>query len=153
MKFLIRIGFLALILLLTVSCTSTKNTTESMGNIHRKWMLVEYKDFAKPELVKLEANMDLTKINDTPNRYIAKMGCNGMFFTSEFDDGKAKFSGLRPPALETRSGVKGPGHMYRSTAESSGTPSPYMLRAHRSWLSSSRSHGCTVSINCPVVTN
>ena len=65
-----------------------------MGNIHRKWMLVEYKDFAKPELVKLEANMDLTKINDTPNRYTAKMGCNGMFFTSEFNDGKAKFSGL-----------------------------------------------------------
>jgi len=68
--------------------------TESMGNIHRKWMLVEYKDFSKPELVKLEAYMDLTKIADAPNRYTAKMGCNGMFFTSEFNDGKAKFSGL-----------------------------------------------------------
>lgn len=63
-------------------------------NINRKWMLVEYKDFTKEDLTKLEANMDLTKKSDAPNRYTAKMGCNGMYFTAEFDKGKAKFSGV-----------------------------------------------------------
>ncbi len=65
-----------------------------MENINRKWMLVEYKDFAKAELTKLEANMDLTKNSDAPNRYTAKMGCNGMFFTAEFNQRKTKFSGV-----------------------------------------------------------
>ena len=65
-----------------------------MENIHKKWMLVEYKDFNKEELVKLEANIDLTKNPESKGRYNAKMGCNGMFFTAEFNNGKAKFSGL-----------------------------------------------------------
>ena len=63
-----------------------------MENIHRKWMLVEYKDFTKEELVKLEANIDFTKNSESADRYTAKMGCNGMFFTAEFNKGKAKFS-------------------------------------------------------------
>lgn len=65
-----------------------------MEDINRKWMLVEYKDFTKEELTKLGANMDLTTMKDSPNRYTAKMGCNGMFFTAEFNKGKAKFSGV-----------------------------------------------------------
>ena len=65
-----------------------------MENINRKWMLVEYNDFTKTELTKLEANIDLTKRAEAPNQYGAKMGCNGMFFTAEFDKGKAKFSGV-----------------------------------------------------------
>lgn len=65
-----------------------------MENIHKKWMLVEYKNFTKEELVKLEANIDLTKNPESKGRYNAKMGCNGMFFTAEFNNGKAKFSGL-----------------------------------------------------------
>jgi len=65
-----------------------------MENINRKWMLVEYKDFTKSELMELEANMDLTKNQENPNRFTAKMGCNGMFFTAEFNKGKAKFSGV-----------------------------------------------------------
>lgn len=92
MKFLQSIGILSLILLVAVSCKSSKNTSEPMQNIHRKWMLVEYKDFTKEELVKLEANVDLTKNPESENRYTAKMGCNGMFFTAEFNKGKAKFS-------------------------------------------------------------
>lgn len=65
-----------------------------MQNLHKKWMLVEYKNFTKEELVKLEAHIDLTKNSESPNRYTAKMGCNGMFFTAEFNKGKAKFSGV-----------------------------------------------------------
>ncbi|QIY84585.1 META domain-containing protein [Chryseobacterium sp. NEB161] len=95
MKVLKSIGVLSLILFLAVSCkTSNKDNKGMMENINRKWMLVEYKDFTKEDLTKLEANMDLTKKSDAPNRYTAKMGCNGMFFTAEFDKGKAKFSGV-----------------------------------------------------------
>jgi len=95
MKHLKIIGFLSLIGLFVMSCKSmNSNTSETMTNLHKKWMLVEYKDFTKPELVKLEAYMDLSKNSETPNRYTAKMGCNGMFFTAEFNKGKSKFSGV-----------------------------------------------------------
>ncbi len=95
MKHIRIIGFLSLITFFAMSCKSMNNNTPKiMVNIHKKWMLVEYKDFTKPELVKLEAYMDLTKNAEASNRYTAKMGCNGMFFTAEFDKGKAKFSGV-----------------------------------------------------------
>ncbi|WP_333851377.1 META domain-containing protein [Epilithonimonas sp.] len=94
MKFLKSIGVLSLLMLLLISCNSSKKVSESMGNINRKWMLVEYNDFTKAELTKLEANIDLTKRTEAPDQYGAKMGCNGMFFTAEFDKGKAKFSGV-----------------------------------------------------------
>jgi len=94
MKFLQSICILSLMLLLTVSCKSSNNSMSGMQNLHKKWMLVEYKDFTKEELIKLEANIDLTKNSESPNHYTAKMGCNGMFFTAEFNKGKAKFSGV-----------------------------------------------------------
>ncbi len=94
MKFLKCIGVLSLLMLLLNSCKTPSLSVPKSENIHRKWMLVEYKDFTKEELTKLEANMDLTKNSDVPNRYTAKMGCNGMFFTAEFNDGKAAFSGV-----------------------------------------------------------
>lgn len=94
MKFLQSIAILSLILLLTVSCKSSNNPMSGMQNLHKKWMLVEYKDFTKEELVKLEANIDLTKNAESPDRYTAKMGCNSMFFTAEFNNGKAKLSGV-----------------------------------------------------------
>lgn len=94
MKFLKSIGVLSLLMLLLISCNSSKKVSESVENINRKWMLIEYTDFTKPELTKLEANMDLTKNQENPNRFTAKMGCNGMFFTAEFNKGKAKFSAV-----------------------------------------------------------
>ncbi|RKE89544.1 META domain-containing protein [Epilithonimonas arachidiradicis] len=94
MKFIKTIGVLSLLMLLMYSCKTSNQSASTMENIHRKWMLVEYKDFTKDELVKLEANMDLMKKAEAPNRYTAKMGCNGMFFTAEFNQGKAKFSGV-----------------------------------------------------------
>ena len=92
MKFVRSIGVLSLLMLLLISCNSSKKVSGSMENINRKWMLVEYKDFTKSELMELGANMDLTKNQENPNNFTAKMGCNGMFFTAEFNNGKAKFS-------------------------------------------------------------
>ncbi len=85
---------LLLAIFIVISCKPNQNLNVNDQNIHRKWMLVEYKDFTKQELTNLGANMDLTKNSDAPNRYTAKMGCNGMFFTAEFNQGKAKFSGV-----------------------------------------------------------
>lgn len=94
MKIFRIIALSSLIMMLIVSCKSTNKISGTMENINRKWMLVEYQDFTKAELTKLEAYMDLTKNPDSENRYTAKMGCNGMFFTAELSNGKAKFSGV-----------------------------------------------------------
>lgn len=84
-----------LFLALVVSCKANDNKSkEPLQNINKKWMLVEYKDFTKEELTKLGAYMDLTISPDAQKQYGAKMGCNQMFFTAEFGDGKAKFSGI-----------------------------------------------------------
>lgn len=88
------IGILLMTMFLIFSCKANKTMTSTEQNIHRKWMLFEYKDFTKQELTKLETYMDLTKNAEAPSRFGAKMGCNGMFFTAEFDKGKAKFSGV-----------------------------------------------------------
>lgn len=92
MKIFRFIAFSSLLMLFAISCASFKNTSNSMEHINRKWMLIEYKDFTKSELMELGANMDLTKNKENLNRFSAKMGCNGMFFTAEFNKGKSKFS-------------------------------------------------------------
>jgi glutathione peroxidase len=45
-------------------------------NLHRVWMLTEFQNFKKEDLVKLEAKLDLTN----PERAAAKMGCNNLSF-------------------------------------------------------------------------
>lgn len=92
MKFLKLFGLLSLSILFLYSCKTSNQSASAMENIHRKWMLVEYKDFTKDELTKLEAYMDLTKNAEAPNQYGVKMGCNGMSFTAEFGKEKVKFS-------------------------------------------------------------
>jgi len=94
MKFLNAIEVLSFLLIFVYSCKTSAESGTTVENIHRKWMLVEYGDFTKDELVKLEANVDLTKNLHESNRYSAKMGCKAMFFTAEFNQGKAKFSGV-----------------------------------------------------------
>ncbi|MGC4129981.1 MAG: META domain-containing protein [Bergeyella sp.] len=77
MKFIKLFTLLSSVIFLAISCKSSdKKTTEVMNNLHRKWMLVEYRDFTKAELIKLGANIDLTQKENGG----AKMGCNGMFF-------------------------------------------------------------------------
>lgn len=94
MKFFRSVSFLALITLLLISCKSSNQSSGSIDNINRKWMLIEYKDFTKSDLTKLEAYMDLTKNQEKANGFTAKMGCNAMFFTAAFKNGKAEFSGI-----------------------------------------------------------
>jgi predicted SPOUT superfamily RNA methylase MTH1 len=79
MKFLKTIGVLSLLMLLMYSCKTSNQSGSIMENIHRKWMLVEYKDFTKDELVKLEANMDLTKNSEAPTVTLQKWAVTECF--------------------------------------------------------------------------
>lgn len=91
----------AVLLLSTVSnCTSTtvQNSQDTTKNhqIQREWMLVSFDNFTKPDLVKNKAKIDLTaNIENGKIRGGAFMGCNNMFFSSEFKpDGSVKISGV-----------------------------------------------------------
>ena len=69
--------------LIFTSCTSTKLNEKTPQNIHRKWMMIEYKGFTKEELIQLNAFVDLSKNNENKTNFGAKMGCNNIFFSAE----------------------------------------------------------------------
>lgn len=89
-----------LLTVLVVLCTGFMIGCSSLiiknPQLQREWMLVSFEDYAKQDLMKNKAGINLTapveygKIKGT-----AFMGCNRMFFTAEFKDkGKLKISGL-----------------------------------------------------------
>lgn len=82
---------LCLGLILNCSSAAVKNP-----NLQREWMLVSFKNYTKEDLIKNKAKIDLT--SSAENGKIkggAFMGCNKMFFTSEFkSSGKVKISGV-----------------------------------------------------------
>ena len=83
-----------------LNCASSvkqdSNTTTRNYQIQREWMLVAFGNYSKPDLVKNKAEINLTaKIEDGKIRGGAYMGCNKMFFSSEFkSNGKVEISGL-----------------------------------------------------------
>lgn len=90
----ILVSFFAVLLLGTVISCSTvpdKNPT-----IQRQWMLISFGQFSKEELVKNKAEINLTGVMENGKiKGGAHMGCNNMFFNSEFKkDGKVKISGV-----------------------------------------------------------
>ena len=86
--------FSVLSLLLVLNCSSTASVQKPWVN--REWMLIEFGKFSKDELIKNEAKINLTaKEENGKIRGTAFMGCNGMFFSSEFKkDGKVKISDI-----------------------------------------------------------
>lgn len=86
--------FLILVVLLFISCKTNNSKPLLLQNIHRKWMLVEYKNFSKEEMMRFEANMDLTKNLSSPNQFSAKMGCNNILFAAKLDDAKINVSNV-----------------------------------------------------------
>lgn len=72
--------FLCLSFILNCSSVPVKNP-----QIQREWMLVSFKDYSKEELIKNNAKIDLTSaIENGKIKTSAFMGCNKLFFTSEF---------------------------------------------------------------------
>lgn len=86
--------FLSLIMLgIMGSCSSIQLKNP---HIQREWMLVSFEGFTKEQLIKNKAGINLTTEKEEGKiRGGAFMGCNRMFFTSEFKkNGKVKISGV-----------------------------------------------------------
>lgn len=65
-------------------------------HIQREWMLVSFGNYVKEDLIKNNAKIDLTSpVENGKIKGKAFMGCNKIFFTSEFkSSGKVKISGI-----------------------------------------------------------
>ncbi|HBD25984.1 MAG TPA: hypothetical protein DC020_04060 [Flavobacterium sp.] len=73
-----KLSIIILVSIFTLSCNCKKNIVSNVNseNLHRKWMLVSYKNYTKDDLIKKEAFLDMTN----KERASSKMGCNSMSF-------------------------------------------------------------------------
>ncbi|MFC3159859.1 heat shock protein HslJ [Chryseobacterium arachidis] len=78
---------------LSLNCSSVPVKNHQ---IQREWMLVSFEDYSKEDLIRNNAKIDLTStIENGKIKAGAFMGCNRIFFASEFKkDGKVKISGI-----------------------------------------------------------
>lgn len=85
--------FAVLILGAITGCSAIPEKNHSL---QRQWMLISFGQFSKDELIKNKAEINLTgTMQKGEIKGSAHMGCNGMFFTSEFKSGgKVKISGV-----------------------------------------------------------
>ncbi|KMQ63873.1 heat-shock protein [Chryseobacterium sp. BLS98] len=76
-----------------VSCSAVP---EKNPALQRQWMLVSFDKFSKEKLVRNKAEINLTGVMEKGKiKGSAHMGCNSMFFTSEFKNGgKVIISGV-----------------------------------------------------------
>ncbi|WP_346983582.1 META domain-containing protein [Chryseobacterium sp. POE27] len=81
-----------------INCTSasthiSKHADLNSG-IQREWMLTSFAGYSKSDLIRNNANINLTeKAEQEKVKGTAFAGCNNMFFTAEFkNDGKVKIS-------------------------------------------------------------
>ncbi|MCS3867326.1 heat shock protein HslJ [Chryseobacterium ginsenosidimutans] len=83
------LAVLCLSFVFNCSSVPTKNP-----QIQREWMLVSFENYAKQDLIKSNAKINLTSaIENGKIKGGAFMGCNNMFFSSEFKkDGKVTIS-------------------------------------------------------------
>ncbi|NML69842.1 META domain-containing protein [Chryseobacterium sp. RP-3-3] len=93
MKRILTSFFAVLLLGAVVSCSSVP---EKNPNLQRQWMLISFGNFSKQELIKNKAEVNLTGAMEKGRiKGGASMGCNNIFFTSEFKSGgKVKISGV-----------------------------------------------------------
>ncbi|MFN1218150.1 META domain-containing protein [Chryseobacterium kwangjuense] len=93
MKKIILSFFTVLLLGAAAGCSAIP---EKNPALQRQWMLVTFGSFSKDELIKNKAEVNLTGAMDKGKiKGTAYMGCNNMFFTSEFKKGgKVKVSGV-----------------------------------------------------------
>ena len=82
------------LLLSIINCkpkTSQQNPETNQNNLKRVWMLVEFQNFKKEDLVKNKAQKNLTDLKNPK----ANMGCNQISFQIELKQNKIKFMNLR----------------------------------------------------------
>ncbi|WP_292008733.1 META domain-containing protein [Chryseobacterium sp.] len=106
--------------------------SEKNHNLQRKWMLVSFSNFTKEQLIKSKAAISLTAEKESgkiPGS--AFMGCNRMFFTSDFkDNGKVKISGLGGTMMACSNM-----ELENSFAQSFENMTHYLIRGHELILS------------------
>jgi heat shock protein HslJ len=93
MKNTIKYLVIVTILFLVVKCKSKTTETEVQTNqdkLKRVWMLVEFQNFKKEDLIKYEAQLNLTDLKNPS----AKMGCNRISLQIETKGNSIKFSNL-----------------------------------------------------------
>lgn len=93
MKKILLSVFTVLLLGLILNCSTVQVKSP---HIQREWMLISFGNFTKNELVENKAGINLTADQENGKiRGSAFMGCNNMFFTSEFKNkGKVEISGV-----------------------------------------------------------
>lgn len=93
MKKILLSVFTVLFLSLIFNCSTVQVKNP---HIQREWMLISFDNFTKNELIKNKAGINLTAPKENGKiRGSAFMGCNNMFFSSEFkSNGKVKISGV-----------------------------------------------------------
>ena len=117
-----------------LNCSSAQIKNE---HIRREWMLVSFGSFSKDQLIKNKAGINLTA--KTENGKIqggAFMGCNKMFFTSEFkNNGKVKISGVGSTLMACENM-----DLETSFAKSFETMTKYSVEGHFLTLSDDKGH-------------
>lgn len=93
MKKILVAFFAVLFLGAVVNCSAVP---EKNPALQRQWMLVSFSQFSKEELIRNKAEVNLTDTMEKGKiKGSAHMGCNNIFFTSEFKNGgKVKISGV-----------------------------------------------------------
>ncbi|WP_343611432.1 META domain-containing protein [Chryseobacterium oranimense] len=93
MKKILTAFFAVLFLGAVVNCSAVP---EKNPALQRQWMLVSFDQFSKEELIRNKAGINLTDTMEKRRiKGSAHMGCNSIFFTSEFKNGgKVKISGV-----------------------------------------------------------
>lgn len=91
MKFFFRVLSIIAFLNFLQNCMPRKMATQ---DLYRQWMLVEYKNYSKEDLVNQHAYIDLSSRKAPANHYNAEMGCNKLFFSAKFGNKTVKITDL-----------------------------------------------------------
>ena len=94
MKNLFKYSVFFTLLVSMINCkpkTSPQSSATKQNNLKKVWMLVEFQNFKKEDLIKNKAQMNLTDLKK-PN---ANMGCNKISFQIELEQNNIKFLNLR----------------------------------------------------------
>jgi len=94
MKILKSFSLFILFIALLTSCETSKTKNLVVQNINKKWMLIEFGDFKKIDLIHHNAYIDLSKDPNRDQHFQAKMGCNSILFSADFSKNTVKISQL-----------------------------------------------------------
>lgn len=91
---------LPVLLIIIVGCKSRLMTTVNDNNLNRQWMMIEFQNYKKEELISKKASLDLSS-----QQFSAHMGCNVIRFQIEAkDNSKINFSKINKTKIFCQDG-------------------------------------------------